>query len=299
MMSSDEKKPNQSENEPHVENQNKLLEDFAGIIEIRPKRPLFMRRYVNREQQKRTIFLLHGMGGRAEQWNPLLDFLRLYGTVITVDLVGHGEAPKPDAMHYYTFEEGVYDLDALFQQYATEENWLFGHSLGGAWATTLASRHLPQIQKMVLVTPLPCKPQLQIPPIFYLPAFILERLRDKMGQTYYSLAFTAKTPQKVLIQERIAGNKNPMYMLRPLMHSLRQLPTVDPKLITTKTLILVGEFDRLIAKDSILEYYSSFPCAQIEEIKEAGHLPVLENPRAVAELLAKFLADDANICKSA
>lgn len=81
-----------------------------------------------------TLVLLHGMGSVAAVWDPLLAVADWAGPVLTVDLRGHGRSPWST---HYSFGALAADVAALLEPDA--DVVLFGHSMGGVVALTLAS----------------------------------------------------------------------------------------------------------------------------------------------------------------
>jgi pimeloyl-ACP methyl ester carboxylesterase len=82
------------------------------------------------------LVLLHGMGGTASLWEPLLDIVRENwpGRWIAPDLRGHGRSPRSES---YSVGEQASDVAALIGPGA--ETIVVGHSLGTAVAALLAT----------------------------------------------------------------------------------------------------------------------------------------------------------------
>lgn len=76
----------------------------------------------------RTLALVHGLGASAALWGPFLDIAVATGryTVLTVDLRGHGEAPRADS---YLLRDFAADL---VETLPPTVHTVVGHSLGGA-----------------------------------------------------------------------------------------------------------------------------------------------------------------------
>src|SRR5690242_21838589 len=79
-----------------------------------------------------NLFLIHGLGGRGEQWREQIKVLKNHYSLIVPDLLGHGnsEKPKPESNNPYSFPELTQDLQALFNRYSTKNNIVIGHSYG-------------------------------------------------------------------------------------------------------------------------------------------------------------------------
>src|SRR5688572_7895800 len=88
-----------------------------------------------------TLFLIHGAGGRSEQWFPVVKELQSTGTIhcspllscsspsllgvvvlvgvnlVVPDLLGHGRSAKPSGAQDYTTAALVQDIEHLVQQF--------------------------------------------------------------------------------------------------------------------------------------------------------------------------------------
>lgn len=76
-----------------------------------------------------ALFLVHGIGAARNTWVKALPVLTPHFTVITYDLRGHGESPKPDTE--FGLHELVADLHSLQNRLEIKQAHFAGHSLGG------------------------------------------------------------------------------------------------------------------------------------------------------------------------
>src|SRR5919106_1065020 len=78
------------------------------------------------------IVLIHGITGRSDQWEPVIEHLAAEHTVLAPDLLGHGESAKPRGDYSLgAYASAVRDtMVALGLERAT----IVGHSLGDAEA---------------------------------------------------------------------------------------------------------------------------------------------------------------------
>lgn len=97
-----------------------------------------------------ALLLIHGLGGRCENWGAVIEPLARRHTIIAPDLPGHGSSP-PGSGDYSVgaFAAGLRDLlTALGHERAT----LVGHSLGGGIAMALAYQFPEFTERLVLVS---------------------------------------------------------------------------------------------------------------------------------------------------
>ena len=83
------------------------------------------------------VILLHGAAGRKEEMHPLSYTFGGGITAWSLDLLGHGERPMPDA---FGLREMTEDIIAGLDQAGLEKVYVLGHSFGGYIGLLLASR---------------------------------------------------------------------------------------------------------------------------------------------------------------
>jgi pimeloyl-ACP methyl ester carboxylesterase len=62
--------------------------------------------------------------------------------------------------------------------------------------------------------------------------------------------------------------------------------------LTAPTLVICGEDDGMVPPENSRQLASLIPGAKLELIPQCGHLPMLEQPEAVAAAVFEFLAPD-------
>lgn len=259
-------------------------------LEIRPGRTINIEIYKN-PNSLATLFLVHGIGGSGAQWREQIKILQKDYTLIVPDLLGHGksEKPNPTDVNPYTFKAFAEDLEIIFNKYATEKNFLLGHSYGGALALFLAVQHSEKINKLVLIAPAPCEPFITIPFIFKLPVFLLNLLQPLLDKSFQKLAFDNSVDAKLKREESEAGLKNAMTVIKAMWQGCTQVEKINPKQVSTPTLVIVGESDKIIPAPTIKNYYEHIPHLQFEVIQKAGHMVMLEQHEKINSLIIQFL----------
>lgn len=106
-------------------------------------------------QQGPPVVLVHGLGGYAEQWAPIMmQLVYAHRRVYALDLLGYGESSEPKDASYSIPQEASIVEDFLRQMRLRRID-LAGWSMGG-WVTTqvaldLQHSGLPQIRRLVLL----------------------------------------------------------------------------------------------------------------------------------------------------
>ena len=98
---------------------------------------------------EQTLVLLHGLGNNHKSWEFVLEHLDYSKwRVIALDLLGFGDAPKPDV--YYTPDDHADAVAATLDSLGIEQATFAGHSMGCIVAINLAHRHSDQVRKLAL-----------------------------------------------------------------------------------------------------------------------------------------------------
>lgn len=259
-------------------------------IEIRPGRTLRIRIYENSHTTK-TAFLLHGLGGRGDQWREQINLLKDEYTLIIPDLFGHGNSdkPKPNGTNPYSFSELEQDVQALFHKFENEHNIFIGHSYGGSIATAVALEHQDDIEKLVLIAPTPCIPTIAVPILFRMPETLMEVFRSILEKNFQKLAIDPATSQALIDIELQAARDNPIYLIKAMIEGMQAIPHLDVTMLSIPTLIICGEHDLLILPEISIDFYQAIPHHNYELIKNAAHLIQLEQPHEVNKLIMNFV----------
>ena len=262
---------------------------MSTLVEIRPGRRINLSIYKSNPLHP-TIFMVHGMGGRGYQWREQVRHLKDRYTLVVPDLLGQGESEKPwPGQDLYCFEELNKDIQVLFENYASAQNYVFGHSYGGALATFLAKEKPNQIQKLILITPVSCQPFTAIPFVYSLPVPLVELLRPYLDKAFEKLAFAAADDPSLLKIERQGRALNPMPIIKALMQGMKSIPRLQMNELKIPSLIISGSLDKLIPVKAIRACYGQLPQHQLYVLENAAHMVHLEKSQEVNRLIDIFL----------
>ena len=233
-----------------------------------------------------AIVFIHGTGGSGKVWfNQMRRFEGEY-RVIAPDLPGYGRTPLPDAIRsiddYPAFVLAL--LDALDLPQAV----LVGNSMGGRVALQLALDHPERVSGLVLINSSGLK----------LPGIPTVNVREMAPAEFASRLFY-RTPEQAssrgALAERFVDSPEQQQarqtMLRLTAGPLRQDMQERLGDLQAPTLGVWGEGDRIIPPVYGEAFASAIPNAQLAVLPRAGHVPMLERPGAVNEVMAPFLAD--------
>jgi pimeloyl-ACP methyl ester carboxylesterase len=230
------------------------------------------------------LLYLHSGFGEAGAL-PLFDHLAAAGFRVTAPaLPGFGESGPAHDCH--RIEDAVFDLRPLLD----ERPVVVGSSLGGWLAAELAVWFPEQVAALVLVDAMGLR--LDDAPIFDIfSARFPDTTRRALphGDDLLELlrpAYDATDPAAALLHLFNASEATARLGWNPFLH--------DPKLlgrlpgISAPTLVVWGADDGIVPLAHGEAYAAAIPDARLEVIAGCGHLPALEQPAAVADLVASF-----------
>ena len=102
------------------------------------------------------VIMIHGISQAMTDWHALTPELVSAGfSAIAVDLLGHGDSPKPEEAEYYTMRTVYGTFESWVEALRLEPPYyMVGHSLGGYLTLNYALRNPEDIGAMVLINPL-------------------------------------------------------------------------------------------------------------------------------------------------
>jgi pimeloyl-ACP methyl ester carboxylesterase len=233
------------------------------------------------------VLLLHGLGGTADFWQPIVgDLARTY-TVICPDLLGFGFSDKPHMKYTPAFHASAVAA-VLRATDTTTLHAVVGHSCGGVIAVTLLASGAARVERLVLAAaPYPS-------PRFPIRRELLKSLRDRLMLAWTPLAHVVHLTASVFwpllrrlpMPDYLAGawvsymeHTIPSYVgtaeeclfradLDPLLPALQDCPT----------LLLYGQQDRTVPLSHGQRLHAALPNSRLD-VLEDGHYAVLDEGR--------------------
>lgn len=239
-----------------------------------------------------ALLAVHGLGGGAWFFTPLIDRLRDECRVIAVDLPGTGRSP---ARAGFTLDGWVTDLGALVRARGAAPVVLLGHSMGAIIALRAWRAWPEMIRGLVLVGGLPrARPAIR------------ERLSDRLAALeresslagwgrqvspgVFSPAAFRDRPEIVSGFETAFESQDINSYRRSIQVLLDADATGIASTVTVPTIIISGADDQYAPPASIQGFAREFPTPpKVEMLAETGHVPFLERPDAFAAAVSLFL----------
>lgn len=108
--------------------------------------------YLEWNQGREPLLLLHGLADHALVWSSLGDYLAQDYHIVAPDMRGHGDSSKPD--ENYTFTDAIADLEALMNHLNWSSAHVVGHSWTGKLALIWAKQQPKRLRSIILIDPI-------------------------------------------------------------------------------------------------------------------------------------------------
>jgi len=230
----------------------------------------------------RKVVFVHGSGGNAHLWQRVMDGLAEEFGSLAIDLPGHGESQGEGVKSIPEYREFLkHFLDVL----KLEEIILGGHSLGGGIAIDFALRYPERLKAILLIG---TGARLRVFPE------ALEMFRQmasgQMEPRFEPWGFAAGASPEVLAEGKHEWAKTNSRVRYHDMMACDQFDLLgEVEKIRLPALVVCGREDRLTPVKYSEYLNKKIIGSKIEVIEGAGHMIMLEDPRALSEAILGFL----------
>jgi pimeloyl-ACP methyl ester carboxylesterase len=239
-----------------------------------------------------SVVIVHGIGGRKEDFLPVIEALAPNFTLYAIDMVGFGESSKNSPT--ITIGLQVMAVQALLMQHGITKAHLIGNSLGAWVVAAFAAAHPGMVDRLVLIDAAGLKVTLSgPPPVNFAPdtvedmhKLLVTVLDAPFAQTMefaaqalagFKAGGEAATLGKLFASFGAAGNQD-----RPLDEILPEL--------TSPTLVAWGANDRLFPPALADVVAAGIKDTRKVLIPNASHFPQVDNPEALSAAIHAVLA---------
>ena len=239
-----------------------------------------------------ALIIVHGIGGRKEDWAGVAGKLAATHTVYAVDMIGFGASDKTQAQINITLQAEA--VRSLMQREGINKAAIIGNSLGGWVAATLAVKHPELVERMVLVDAAGLKVTLSGPPPVNFAPDTVEEMQKLLTTVLESeFAHTREFAAQALAQFKASGEAVTLQKLFTGFASSsspdRPLDDLLPQ-IKCPVLVVWGAEDHLFPAVLADVVAGRTPGAKKVLIAKASHFPQIDQPDAFVAAVVPFLA---------
>lgn len=233
-----------------------------------------------------AILILHGWGGSSDSWLKVQEILAKEGfKVICPDFPGFGKSETPfEPWGVKEYSKFVLNLTKILE---LQKFFLLGHSFGGRVAIKFSVLYPEKIKSLILCNSAGIKQKWGFREkfifrlsklgnaIFTFPP--LKRFKNKFRNLFY-IFLRHKDYAKV------EGTMRKIFKKVLTEDLLKDLPRIK-----TRTLIIWGEFDKLVPVKYAHTFKEKIENSKLEILLKIGHSPHLEVPEKLAKIIIQFL----------
>jgi len=238
-----------------------------------------------------AVAFVNSLGTDARIWDEVIDRLATRYRVLSYDKRGHGlsDAPAGD----YALADHVADLAGLLDHAGMTTAAIAGVSVGGLIAQGFALSHPDRLTALVLCDTAPKVGDAQMwnGRMAAIRAKGMGAIVDPVMERWFSPGFRQNRPadlagwRNLFLRTDVEGYCGTCATLRD------SDLTGEIGRIATPTLVLVGDEDGSTPVPMVRACAEAIPGARFEIIAQAGHIPSIEQPAAVAALMTEFFEE--------
>jgi pimeloyl-ACP methyl ester carboxylesterase len=229
------------------------------------------------------VILIHGAGGTRLYWPPEIRRLPGY-CVYALDLPGHGKSSFSDG--HQTVGEYTDILYQWLEAVHLRRAVLVGHSMGGAIALSMALHHPERVIALGLIS---SGARLKVNPSLL--AYAIDRTTFmKAAELLVSFSFSPRTPKRLveLASKRMLETRQSVFSGD--LQACNKFDIMNRVAeVAQPTLVVCGADDEMTPLRYAQFLANGMPNARLAVVPDAGHMVMLEQPRAVADHMINFL----------
>ncbi|TIO06808.1 MAG: 3-oxoadipate enol-lactonase [Mesorhizobium sp.] len=239
-----------------------------------------------------TIIFVNSLGTDLRIWSAVEQLLAEDYGIVLYDQRGHGLSELGDAPH--AIETHAADLAGLLDHLRIESIIVCGLSIGGVIAQCLYGTRPELIDGLIL-----CDTAAKIGTsdiwngrITAASSKGIESFADGVMEKWFTPDFHKNRSEELagyrtmLVRQSSAGYAAACAAIRDADFR------ADTASIDVPTLCIVGDQDGSTPPEFVEAFARSIPGARFEVIAEAGHIPCVEQPEKLADLIRQFIGED-------
>jgi 3-oxoadipate enol-lactonase len=245
--------------------------------------------FLTEDDDAPVVVFINSLGTDFRIWLPLIDELTANWSILLYDKRGHGLSDRGKTP--YTIEEHADDLIGLCRHVGIKKAVFVGLSVGGLIVQSLYARKPELVRKIVLSNTAHKigTAEMWATRIAAVEKDGIEALADGVLERWFTPDFRARR------KTDLAGYRNMLVRQDAIGYAATCGAIRDADFTETVSGIKVpvlcigGDKDGATPPDLIKTTASMIPGARVEIIDSCGHIPCVEQPEELAELLTNFV----------
>ena len=242
-----------------------------------------------------TLILIHGFGTDKNNWLDLSSELSSNYHLIIPDLPGHGDSFKIDSKKY-TISNQTKWLNEFVEKKNIGKFTLVGNSMGGAISINYSYLYPKKLNNLILIASasnscIGVENEYSKLLSKGLNPLVVDNLEDfdkLLDFVMHERSYIPSLILEVIAEKRMERRVLDEKIFKDLIFSLTQKEDVLNK-ITTNTLIIWGEYDRVIDLQCAYILEKNIKNSKKLIFKNIGHVPQMELPAELSEVISSFL----------
>jgi 3-oxoadipate enol-lactonase len=235
------------------------------------------------------LVFVNSLGTDFRIWRDVI--VRLAGdyAILTYDMRGHGLSDVGATP--YSIEMLANDLAALLDHIGARPGIICGVSVGGMVAQLLHARRPDLVQALILCDTAPKMGDAASwnARIAAIESEGIESIADAVLERWFTPAFRTSSPafpgyRNMLIRQAMDGYIATCVALREA-----DLTALAPQ-IDVPTICIVGDQDGSSSPRLVADFAKTIHGARFEIIKDCGHIPSIEQPERLVEIMRAFIS---------
>jgi pimeloyl-ACP methyl ester carboxylesterase len=247
-----------------------------------------------------AIIFLHAFPMTSDMWKEQMSFFSKTNYTLAPDLPGFGKGLLP--IHAITFEHYVDSVISFLRETGIKRSIWCGLSMGGYLAMRMYERAPELCSGLILANTKAGTDDNEAKEKRWSTIKMLhshrEEFTEKQWHTMVSKASLGKLQLKKYFEEIVSKSDEEGISAGLVSLATRMDNTETLAHITVPTLLLAGEYDKIIPLSEMKFLQKNIQGSRLVIVKEAGHLSNMENPddfnKAIAEFLVNLHADHIN-----
>jgi len=231
--------------------------------------------------------LVHGLGGRSEDWGKLAPYLARAGyRVYLPDLPGYGQSDKPADFSYSVKDEAAV-VSGFFDALGLKQVDLGGWSMGGWIVQLVAAEHPERIRKLMLLD----SAGLYVKPEWDLKLFTPVSPAELEKFDALLMPHPPQLPTFIANDILRTSHEHAWIIRRAIDSMLTGRDTTDALLPTLKMPVLIvwGDVDQITPLSQGQKMHQLIPQSQMNIVPGCGHLAPNECAGEIGPAMVSFL----------